>query len=183
MPIYLGKHRVPAAALGNLPVSNLTQSYLNIGDYFQGGRIAYFNDASRRSGLIIGDLSVSNYIWGCFGTSITTSTALGQGQSNTTNILAACATRPIAASYADDYSNAGYTDWYLPSRDELAAALQSQITYGANFGFISGNGYQTSSQINANLNTWVSYIAGGISYTDANKGVATQVFPMRSFSV
>jgi len=183
MPIYLGKDRVAAAGLGNLPVNNIIQTYLKIGDYFQGGKIFYFN-ADLKGGLIAGDVSSIDYIFGCGGTSISTSTAIGTGQSNTNNILAGCATRPIAASYADGYSFDGYSDFYLPSRDECAKILEAQISTGVNFGFISGYSIQTSSQESATLNTWVSYLSGGVTYTSANKSAsATKVIPIRSFSI
>jgi hypothetical protein len=182
MPIYLGKDRIVNAGLGNIPVSSITQAGLQIGDFFQGGYIFYFNDASKKSGLIAGSKTALKYIFGCAGTSISTSTAIGTGQSNTNNILAGCVTRPIAASVADSYSDGGYSDFYLPSRGECEKILEAQIATGFNFGFVSGQGIQTSSQESATVNTWVSFIGGGVTYTSANKAVDTEVIPIRSFS-
>ena len=169
MPIYLGKDRIVNSGLGNIPVSSITQGGLNIGDFFQGGYIFYFNDSSKQSGLIAGNKSALQYVFGCGGTSISTSTAIGTGQSNTNNILAGCVTRPIAASVADSYSDAGYSDFYLPSRDECQKILEAQIATGFNFGFVNGFSIQTSSQESATLNTFISFIGGGVVYTSANK--------------
>ena len=57
--------------------------------------------------------------WGCSGTTIGTSAAVGSGGTNTAAILAGCATRPILASLASDYVEGGYSDWVLPSEGEM----------------------------------------------------------------
>lgn len=59
--------------------------------------------------------------WGCFGTVIAGADgeAVGAGARNTSDILAGCSDEGIAAELADDYALNGYTDWFLPSKDEL----------------------------------------------------------------
>ena len=61
--------------------------------------------------------------WGCSGQDITGAdgTGLGTGRQNTSDIVAECEASGYAAKLADQYSNSGETDWYLPSRDELNA--------------------------------------------------------------
>ena len=61
---------------------------------------------------------------------------------------------PIALSYAAGvaraYTGGGYTDWYLPSKDELNKLYLSK---GAIGGFVSDN-YWSSSEIDATY-AWV----------------------------
>ncbi len=62
--------------------------------------------------------------WGCYLTEIPGAGGLviGDGEVNTTAIVnpeTGCPTEGIAARLADGYSNAGQTDWFLPSQDEL----------------------------------------------------------------
>jgi hypothetical protein len=60
--------------------------------------------------------------WGCDGTDVAgaTSTAIGTGSANTDAILAAgCLVEDDAANSARNYTGGGFTDWFLPSQDEL----------------------------------------------------------------
>ena len=66
-------------------------------------------------------------------------------------ILAGCSTSS-AAQAADSYNGGGFTDWYLPSRDELHEAITATGWWhgGNTANFISGSagayGYWTSSE-------------------------------------
>lgn len=83
--------------------------------------------------------------WGCKGTSITTSTNFGTGQANTNAIIAGCATAGIAARVCDSLSLSGYTDWYLPSLNDIYnAGISGQ-------GFYYPNYHLTSSQQSADF--------------------------------
>jgi hypothetical protein len=57
--------------------------------------------------------------WGCMGTSIGTTDSIGSGKGNTTAIVNGCADAGIAAKLCTAYSLNGYTDWFLPSMEEL----------------------------------------------------------------
>jgi hypothetical protein len=57
-------------------------------------------------------------------------TAVGTGAQNTALILAGCSTSGIAAKIAHDYTLNGYTDWFLPSKDELNLLYQQKDVVG-----------------------------------------------------
>jgi hypothetical protein len=81
---------------------------------------------------------------------------LGTGATNTTSIVNACATSTIAARICDNLITGGYSDWYLPSRDELSKLYQNRFTIG---GF--GNAtYWSSSQFNS-TNSWSYNFSNG----------------------
>lgn len=79
--------------------------------------------------------------WGCDGTFIGgTSDAIGSGVANTQLIVSACSTPGIAAKVADNYtSNSGgvsYSDWFLPSIEELNLLYNAFTSNSSNFPFI-----------------------------------------------
>lgn len=52
-------------------------------------------------------------------TTYATAAAIYGGNDNTTNIISYCGNGAYAAKLCSDYENGGYSDWYLPSIDEL----------------------------------------------------------------
>ncbi len=78
-----------------------------------------------------------------------TSTGIGSGEANTIAILTKwpSATYPCsAAAVARAYQGGGYSDWFLPSKDELNKLYLVKNTV---FGFV-GSGYWSSSESSAN---------------------------------
>jgi len=59
--------------------------------------------------------------WGCFDIYIigADESALGTGAQNTIDIITSCTQIGIAAKRCNDLVLNGYSDWYLPSKDEL----------------------------------------------------------------
>jgi hypothetical protein len=119
--------------------------------------------------------------WGCMGTSIPTSTAFGTGHANTQAIMDNCPVAPIAARWAADYSLNGFSDWYLPSNDELVLLYQkSNFGSGEVPGFI-GTVYWSSSQSDANY-VWYVAFGTGMNYPSAIKdNNPLRIRPIRSF--
>jgi hypothetical protein len=106
-------------------VASLAQ--LHIGDTYQGGIIFYFlqpTDLGYEEGVQHGLISATSdqstgAEWGCYGAFLgVTNTAIGGGSSNTSAIVAGCSTTGIAAYICLHLELNGYTDWYLPTKDE-----------------------------------------------------------------
>jgi hypothetical protein len=101
-----------------------TGRLVRVGQYYQGGFIAFIQGAyPNQTGLIIAPTDVTANIesWQLQSYSSISglSQAYGSGQSNTTAILAQSSTATPAATLCNNYSNDGYTDWFLPSENEL----------------------------------------------------------------
>ena len=124
-------------------MNGFSNSTLSIGDYYQGGKIAYIlvsgntgYDANVQHGLIAATSDQSSGITWSNGSDITTGatgTAIGTGLSNTNAIIASqgeTATSYAAAGLARAYAGGGYTDWYLPSQDELSKLYLNRETIG-----------------------------------------------------
>ena len=125
---------------------------LGVGMAYQGGKIAYIlkfgdpgYDANTLHGLIAATSDQSrgeSSEWGCSTTIIpgADGTAIGTGNQNTTDIMAGCSEAGIAARLCSDLVEGGYSDWYLPSKDELYKLYLNRVAIG---GF--ANGYYWSS--------------------------------------
>lgn len=116
-----------------------------IGDHKEGG-VVFWVDTSGVHGLVSA-MTDEGYIgWGCSGTLIGPDgqhTAMGSGDTNTVAIVAGCPDPEIAAGICNEVTLNGYSDWYLPSRDELYEMYLQQTTIG---GFGSTDWYWSSTE-------------------------------------
>jgi len=119
-----------------------------------GGGIIFYIDGTGQHGLISATSDQSTGAeWGCLSTSIPgTSSAIGMGQANTTAIVTNCSTLGTAAQICDALVLNGYSDWFLPSKDELNQMYLQKTVIGG-FG---GNPYWSSYEYDANL-AWCQY--------------------------
>lgn len=155
-----------------------TDGKFNIGQIYGGGIIFYLDDTGKH-GLIAATADQASWStvaqWGCSGTSITTSTAIGSGQANTTAIVSGCSTTGIAARICDNLELNGFSDWFLPSQDEMNEMYLQKAIIG---GF-ADHSYWSSSQYSAS-NAWYQYFANGWQGNDS-KGTFTFVRAVRAF--
>ncbi|MEI7980258.1 MAG: hypothetical protein WCI71_01305, partial [Bacteroidota bacterium] len=164
---YTRAYATNSAGTGYGPVdvsfTTWVQAAYSVGQNLGYGYCCYVN--SLGGGLIVSYDIPSTTGWGCPGTIIGTGTAIGTGQSNTNLILAACVTRPIAASIADDYSitynGVTYSDWYLPSSAEWATIATPYNAYG--LGYAPCNFY-TSSEYGSNTYATTYFNNGSQAY-------------------
>lgn len=171
-----------------------------IGDFAKGG-IIYYIDESGEHGLVAAIEDIGLYEWGCYLDEVWGShyEAIGTGNQNTMAIIDyGCTTSSpnftnTAADEVVDYVHEGYTDWYLPSIDELEEMYYA-IGPGSPLGNRGDFAVSTSGNWSIETKYWsstsVSGWYGGSSYlVDFDTGEVSTLFkhwdhrvrPVRSF--
>ncbi len=155
-----------------------------IGDYHQGGVIFYLDGSG---GGLICAVSGQTAEWGCYGTPISGAdgAAIGTGSQNTIDIEAGCTTSGIAADVCANLSLNGYTDWFLPSKDELnemyinKAAIDATAIINGGVAFVSTY-YWSSSEYNNHSAWYQDFINGSqgniIKFEHTNRVRAVRAF-------
>ena len=105
-------------------------------------------------------------------------TSVGTGKANTEAILGTLGPGNYAASACAGYTGGGFSDWFLPSKDELALVRQALRT--VNGELFSVAYYWSSSEYNPE-DSWVQFwgTAGGQFHN--LKGFPHPVWPVRYF--
>jgi len=153
----------------------------NIGDSGPAGGIVFYVTDGGAHGLEAAPADQdggTGATWGCAGTFLigAAGTAIGTGAQNTADILAGCTDgSAAAATVAGAFSLNGYSDWFLPSKDELNALYAKKAVVG---GFASLN-YWSSSQSDG-ATAWSQTFAFGALYV-GDKMNSFRVRAVRAF--
>ena len=155
-----------------------------LGSTYEGGKVFYIFQqgdqgyvAGETHGLIAApsDIPSSAYrVFGCRGGySSGTNTVLGTGAANTTALIAGCSETSTAANLARAVRDGGYSDWYLPSKDELNKLYENKNLVG---NFINWpNWYWSSSEVPdptwpVSYNAWYQDLSDGSQSNDDKNG-------------
>lgn len=173
-------------AYGN-EISFTTNASLSIGDTYQGGIIAYFfvsGDtryvAGETHGLIVAPTNQSSSArWynGSYTTTAATGSIIGTGSSNTTKIITSQGnTGTYAAKLCKDYRGGGYSDWFLPSKDELNKIYLNRTAIGSGLGTST---FWTSSETSSSSASRQSFSTG--TQSNSSKASSSAVRAVRNF--
>ncbi len=150
---------------------------LKIGQTYQGGIIFYLN-RTRQHGLIAAAKDQSTGIqWynGSFVSVGETSWKVGTGKTNTANIVAKQGAGSYAAKLCDDLVLNGYSDWFLPSKDELNLMYENIGQLAAapltNAGGFVSSYYWSSSEYDNYVAAWYQYFSNGYQDYYSKNGI------------
>jgi len=117
--------------------------------------------------------------WGCWGVLISGAdgTAVGTGEQNTIDIEAGCAIPGTAADLCANLVLGGYSDWFLPSKDELNLMYENLKV--AEVGDFADFSYWSSSEYNAS-GAWNQHFSGGSQNPNGKNGTE-RVRAVRAF--
>ena len=184
-------------SLASAASNSITPRQPQVGDFYQGGVVFYILQsgdtgyiAGETHGLIAAVADQSSGIrWdnGSYVTTGATGTAIGTGSANTTAIISAqgATETSYAAGLARAYTGGGYTDWSLPSKDELNKMYTNRATINttaaANSGSDFVSNYYWSSTESGNNGAWAQDFLNGSQTSTVKNGTYLSVRAVRAF--
>jgi hypothetical protein len=136
------------------------------GRIFDEGKIISL-DIEDGGGLLCSMSDIGEAEWGCMGFPTgATDVSYSTGKYNTAQIMESCLTSMIAASNCRYYNSGWYSDWYLPSQDEMMMIF-ARSEYISN---LSTDNYWTSSESQTNPENLAISIQLG-SIIESNKSL------------
>ena len=171
------------------PSNNNNSSSLAVGDFHQGGVIFYLD--GNGGGLICDIQDLAIVPWGCEGVLISGAegTAIGTGNQNTIDILAGCTSlsgQPFAGIAAVECYNStaqNYSDWFLPSKDELQEIYINRNTINTSSLANGGNSFGTSGLYSAYWSSSENHQNSAFQQFFSGTGISTGVLKSSPASV
>ena len=161
---------------------NITMTEYKIGDTGPAGGKIFYDKGSVTNGwryLEAAPADEGTAQWGAYGSDVSgTSTAIGSGKANTQAIitrLQQLGETGRAAQLCNNKTLNGYSDWFLPSKDELNEMYKQRTAIG---GF-QDSWYWSSSQFNYSYAWYQNFLNGSQSYYA--KDSACRVRAVRAF--
>jgi hypothetical protein len=172
-------------AIGTSAASDASNSVIpspQVGSFYQGG-VVFWVDGNG-GGLVC---AFSDYPstgeWGCYGTGLPSvpdlaynggnpvgyGAEIGDGEDNTTGILADCSSSPAALA-ARSYG----AEWFLPSINELNEIYINRATLEAVPGFSAFSNYYWSSTESDNNKAW------GRNFYNGDQDISDKIYPYGS---
>ena len=153
-------------------------SKLYLGMQYKGGVLFYLNPTGGGGMIVISDDLSTSYAWGCSGVNVSgaNNTGVGGGIANSEAIVNACSGES-AAKLCEDLVYGTYSDWFLPSMDELGIMYKNiKITDLEKF---SSGYYWSSNQKDATTAYRYGFLGG--NQGEADKSTKQYVRAIRKF--
>ena len=163
----------PIVLLDDFPLDSF------MGKSYAGGLIFYMK--SNGTGMVAGTEDLLDAAsWGCGGVTIdgADDKVIGSGKANTDSIVSQCLNIYSAAWMAANDNAGGYTDWYLPSLDELREMRKELHVHG--YGNFSNLYYWSSTEV-ADFNQGYYVLFDDGTYTFGSKTNSFNVRAIRNF--
>jgi hypothetical protein len=168
--------------------------YYNVGDTGPAGGFVFYVTDGGLHGLEAAPVDQTSSAWGCYEDDVSgaVGTDIGTGAQNTDAIVSSvCDDGSPAALAATGYELNGYTDWFLPSRNELNLMYENLADSDGdgsnsgpadlnNVGGFASDYYWSSSQYGSET-AWYIHFDYGDSDDDSDKDGDERVRAVRSF--